>query len=89
MSKLKLVSNEIDMPISAGLSTTFSNAGAVRLVNTNSGPQTVTVLETQNGEEIGSFTMVGNSVETLYKSRENAVYASSADIKGAHVGFVG
>ena len=83
MSKLKLVSNEIDMPISAGLSTTFSNAGAVRLVNTNSGPQTVTVLETQNGEEIGSFTMVGN-LSRLFIRAEKMQYMQVLQILKEH-----
>lgn len=88
-NKIKLIESEIDLPLSANLSTTFNNAGAVRLVNTSSTNQTITLLETQNGEEIGAFTMLGQSIEILYKSRENAVYASSADVKGAQVAYLG
>ncbi len=89
MSKIKLAGTEIALPTQVGLATNFDRAPGVRLVNTVAGNATVTVLESVGGEEIGTFTILGNSTEHLAKGNLHVVYASAATVLGAPVGFVG
>ena len=89
MSKIKLAGTEIPLPTSGAGATTFDRAPGVRLVNTVAGNATVTVLESVDGEEIGSFTILGNSTEHLAKGNLHVVYASAATVLGTPVGFVG
>lgn len=89
MSKIKLAGTEIALPTSVGLATNFDRAPGVRLVNTVAGNATVTVLESVGGEEVGTFTILGNSTEQLAKNNEHVVYASAATVLGTPVGFVG
>lgn len=87
MSKIKLAGTESALPTSVGLATNFNRAPGIRLVNTVAGNATVTVLD--GSEEIGSFTILGNSTEHLAKANHHLVYASAATVLGTPVGFVG
>ena len=68
-------------------STSFTQASAVRLVNTDSSAHLVTVVETQNGTVQGSFTLPASAVETLEKNYTHCVWAANAGVKGAKVGL--
>ncbi len=78
---------EAALPTTTGAATSFSEASAVRLVNTDSSAHVVSVVETQSGTGIGSFTMPATSVEVLEKGYTHCVFASNAAVKGAKVGF--
>ena len=78
---------EIALPTTTGTATSFSEARVVRLVNTDSSAHVVSVVETQSGTGIGSFTMPATSVEFLEKEYAHCVFASNAAVKGSKVGF--
>ena len=87
MSRTLVLGAEAACPTTTGAATSFSEASAVRLVNTDSSAHVVSVVETQSGTGIGSFTMPATSVETLEKKYTHCVFASNAAVKGAKVGF--
>ena len=87
MARTLLLGAEEALPIATGSATSFSQASAIRLVNNSSTAYTVTVVETQGGNVIGSMTMPGNSVEILEKQYSHCVYADNASVLGAKVGF--
>lgn len=89
MSRTLLLADEIAVPGSTGAATSFSSATVVRLVNNNTSAAVVTVVETQSGNGIGSFTMPGNSVEFLEKQPSYCVFAVGGTVLGAKVGFTG
>ena len=87
MSRTLVLGAEIACPTTTGTATSFTQASAVRLVNTDSSAHVVNVVETRSGTGIGSFTMPATSVEVLEKGYTHCVFASNAAIKGAKVGF--
>ena len=87
MNRTLILADEISLPTTTGAATSFSSATVVRLVNTDSSAHIVTVVETQSGSGIGSFTLPAGQVEQLEKSSSYCVYADSATVKGAKVGF--
>ena len=88
MSRTLLLGEELALPTTTGTATSFTQASSVRLVNTDPGAaHTVTVVQEQSGNVIGSMTMPGGSVETLEKQYSHCIYSSNALIKGAKVGF--
>ena len=69
-------------------SSTFSSATVVRLINTTATARVVTVIDEVGGSTtIGSFTMLGNSVEFVEKKSTEAIYAADASVLGAKVGY--
>ena len=82
-----VLSAEIALPTTTGTATSFTQASVVRLVNTDSSAHVVSVVETQSGTGIGSFTMPATSVEVLEKTYTHCVFATNAGVKGAKVGF--
>ena len=56
-------------------------------MNTDSSAHVVSVVETQSGAGVGSFTMPAGSVEFLRKEYTQCVFASNAAVKGSKVGF--
>ena len=78
---------ESALPTTTGAATSFTQAPVVRLVNTDTSAHVVSVVETQSGTGIGSFTMPAASVEFLEKKYAHCVFADSATIKGSKVGF--
>ena len=89
MARTLLLADEISVPGTTGTATSFTQATVVRLVNNNTSAAVVTVVETQNGSGIGSFTMPGNTVEYLEKVASHCVFAVGGTVLGAKVGFTG
>ena len=87
MSRTLILGAEAACPTTTGTATSFSEASAVRLVNTDSSAHLVTVVETQSGTVKGSFTLPASAVETLEKKYAHCVFAANAGVKGAKVGF--
>ena len=72
---------------SAG-SSTITSATVVRLVNTTATARVVTVVDSVGGSTtIGSFTLLGNTVEFVEKKSTEAIYAADASVLGAKVGY--
>jgi len=76
------------LPTTTGTATSFSQAPVVRLFNSHgSNAYLVSVVETQSGSAVGSFTMPAGSVEYLRKEYTQCIFAANAAILGAKVGF--
>ena len=86
-SNTNVLGAEAALPTTTGTATSFSEASVVRLVNTDSSAHLVSVVETQSGTAVGSFTMPATSVEFLEKEYAHCVFASNAAVKGSKVGF--
>ena len=84
-----LKADEVDLPTTAGIGVSFTEATLVRLVNTTAGALVVTVQETRGGTGVGTFTMPGGTVEYLEKVASYTVFASAAGLRGVKVGFTG
>ena len=78
---------EAACPTTTGAATSFSEATVVRLVNGHSSAHLVTVVETQSGTVVGSFTMPAGTVEYLEKNPTQCVFAANAGVLGSKVGF--
>jgi len=87
MSRTLILGAEAACPTTTGTATSFTDASAVRLVNTDSSAHLVTVVETQSGAVKGSFTLPASAVETLEKEYTHCVFAADAAVKGAKVGL--
>ena len=87
MSRTLILGAEEACPTTTGTATSFTQASAVRLVNTDSSAHLVTVVETQSGTVQGSFTLPASAVETLEKNYTHCVWAANAGVKGAKVGL--
>jgi hypothetical protein len=83
----KILSAEVNLPTTTGAATSFTAATAVRLVNTDTSSHVVSIVETQGGTGVGSITIPGGSVEIVTKTASYCVYADSATVRGAKVGF--
>ena len=87
-ARIKILGAEAALPTTTGTATSFSSATVVRLVNTATGSDyVVTVVETQSGNVIGSFTLMRSQSELLEKLPSHCVYAANAAVLGAKVGF--
>jgi len=87
MSRTLILGAEAACPTTTGTATSFTEASAVRLVNTDSSAHLVTVVETRSGSVQGSFTLPASAVETLEKQYTHCVFAANAGVKGAKVGL--
>lgn len=86
--RVKVLGSEADLPTNTGTATSFSEATVVRLVNTStSNDYLVTVIESQSGPGIGSFTLLRGTAEYLQKQPSHCILAANAEVKGAKVGF--
>ena len=71
----------------AGAST-FGSATAVRLVNNSGTARLVSVIDSVGGSTtIGSFTLLGNTVEFVEKKSTEAIFAADASVLGSKVGY--
>ena len=82
-----VLGTEAGLPTTTGTATSFTEASVVRLINNDTSAHLVTVVETQSGSTVGSFTMPGGSVEFLEKQYAYCVFAANANIRGTKVGF--
>mgnify|MGYP001258583829 FL=1 len=87
MSKTLIKGAEAACPTTTGAASNFDSATVVRLVNTDTDAHLVTVVETQSGTVVGSFTLPAGSVEFLEKTASYFVFAANAAVKGAKAGF--
>jgi len=87
-NRIKVLGVEGALPTTTGTATSFTSATVVRLVNTSASTEyLVTVVETQGGTVIGSFTLPRLQTELLEKLPSHCVYAANAAVLGAKVGF--
>lgn len=56
---------EAALPTTTGAATSFTQATVVRLVNTHTSNHLVTVVETQSGDVVGSFTLPTGAVDCI------------------------
>ena len=96
MSRTLLKGAEAALPTTTGTAVSFIGAGSgptgatvLRLVNTDSSAQLVTLVESPSGNVVGSFTMPTGTVEFLEKNPGQYVFAAAAGVKGSQVGFTG
>ena len=89
MARTLLLADEVTVPGTTGAATSFTSATVVRLVNNNSSAAVVSVVQTQGGTGVGTFTMPGNSVEYLEKQASYCVFATGGNVLGAKVGLTG
>jgi len=87
MARTLLLADEIAVPGTTGAATSFTSATVVRLVNNDNGAAVVSVVQTQGGTGVGTFTMPGNTVEYLEKQPSYCVFATGGNVLGAKVGF--
>ena len=87
MARTLIKGNEINVPTSAGIGVSFSEATVVRLVNTTAAAKVITVQETAGGTGVGTFTMLANTTEYLEKNAAYTVFANADGVVGAKVGF--
>lgn len=87
-STIKILGEQAALPTTTGAATSFSSATVVRLFNSaTSADHLVTVVETQGGTVIGSFTLARSQSELLQKLPSHCVFAANAAVLGAQVGF--
>lgn len=86
--RIKVIGSEAALPTTTGTATSFSEATVVRLINTSdSADYLITVLESQGGPGIGSFTLLRQSTEYLQKQSSHCILAANTAVKGVKVGF--
>ena len=71
----------------AANASTFGSATVVRLVNTTSTARVVTVATAVGGSTVGTFTILGNTVEFVDKKSTEAIFAAHASVLGTSVGY--
>ena len=92
---LKVLGGEIAVPTTTGTATSFTEARRVRLINTASSNRVITIVESQGGGVIGSFTMApfvaggGDGDIVIEKEYAECVFANASGVMGVKVGFVG
>jgi len=89
MARTLIKGNEVNVPTTAGVGVSFSEATVVRLVNTSASAVVITVQETAGGTGVGSFTMLPSTMEYLEKVAAHTVFADASGVVGAKVGFTG
>ncbi len=79
---------EAALPTSTGTASSITNAPIVRLYNSHaSNDYLVSVVASQGGAAVGSFTMPAQSVEYLQKEYTQCIFAEHASVLCAKVGF--
>ena len=79
---------EAALPTSTGTASSITNAPIVRLYNSHaSNDYLVSVVASQGGDTVGTFTMPAQSVEFLQKEYTQCVFAANASIVATKVGF--
>ena len=94
---LKPLSGEIELPTTTGTATSLSEARRVRVLNCSTSNRVISIVESQSGSFIGSFT-IGSRATTpgggdgdiiIDKDYTHCVYADGDDVKAVSVGIVG
>ena len=87
MARTLLKGAEAACPVTTGTATSFSQATVVRLVNTHTANHLVTVVETQGGTTVGSFTLMRTESVLVEKQSGHFIFAANAAVKGSKVGY--
>ena len=76
---IKLKGTQAAAPTGSGTATNLSKATCVRLFNDGTSNRTVT-LEQSDGTDIGTFTLLGNSVQFVEKDPTDEIFAANASV---------
>ena len=88
MPRLLIKGTEAAMATASGSASTFGNATVVRVVNTaTNADHLVTVVETQGGSVVGSFTLMRSESVLVEKQSGHFIFAANAAVKGSKVGY--
>ena len=86
--KLLIKGAETALPTGSGTAASFDKATVVRLVNTaTNADYLVTVVETQGGTVVGSFTLMRSESVLVEKQFAHFIFAANAAVKGSKVGY--
>ena len=86
-SRTLVTGSEAACGTDAAGASTFGSATVVRLVNTTSTARVVTVATAVGGTTVGTFTLLGNTVEFVDKKSTQAIFAAHASVLGTSVGY--
>ena len=86
-SRTLVTGSEAACGVDAANASTFGSATVVRLVNTTSTARVVTVATAVGGTTVGTFTLLGNTVEFVDKKPTQAIFAAHASVLGTSVGY--
>ena len=87
MTRTLVTGSEAACGVDAANASTFGSATVVRLVNTTSTARVVTVATAVGGSTVGTFTLLGNTVEFVDKKPTQAIFAAHASVLGTSVGY--
>ena len=87
MTRTLVTGTEAACGVDAANASTFGSATVVRLVNTTSTARVVTVATAVGGSTVGTFTLLGNTVEFVDKKPTQAIFAAHASVLGTSVGY--
>ncbi len=87
MTRTLVTGSEAACGVDAANASTFGSATVVRLVNTTSTARVVTVATAVGGTTVGTFTLLGNTVEFVDKKPTQAIFAAHATVLGTSVGY--
>ena len=87
MTRTLVTGSEAACGVDAANASTFGSATVVRLVNTTSTARVVTVATAVGGTTVGTFTLLGNTVEFVDKKPTQAIFAAHASVLGTSVGY--
>jgi len=87
MANTLLIGPEAALSTSVGAASSFSQATLVRVVNTEASTVRLVTLLDSDFQGISSISMPAGTVEYIEKKPNELLLASSANVKGAKVGF--
>ena len=93
----KVLGTEADLPTTTGTASSLSEAKRVRLLNCSTANRTITLVESQGGDVVGTFTLGGRATipgggdgdVIIEKEYTQCLYADAASVKAVSVGIVG
>jgi len=86
MASYRPISEEIAAPTTSGTASNVSSSSRVRVTNTTSSSQLLTILDSSD-ETIGSMTLVPSEVFTLNKRDADKVFAANTGVRLASITF--
>lgn len=87
MARFKPISEEIAAPTTSGAAITVSDANVVRIVNTASSSPYLVSLVNEDGDTVGSITVLGSQEVFLDKPKTYKVFAANTAIKLTSVSY--
>jgi hypothetical protein len=86
--RIKPYGEEIVIPNTIGAASSLSEATSVRLVNPSTTNHIISIVETQDGPLVGSFTIRANSEVIIEKVTSHCIHVNSgSNVLGTKVGF--